>query len=265
MSASAAPRPRNAAMARLLDMAVAAAPLLLLALLWETVVVVGVVSDQYLPRLSTVLSEIVRLSGNVVVFQHVLISLERVGAGLGLAVAVGVTAGLAMSMWRPAYVVLNPLLSITYPLPKSALVPLMMLLFGIGNASKIVLIFIGCLLPITIHTLNGARGVDQKLIWSARSLGSGAISVLTQIRFKAALPDILAGIRMGIAFAFILLINAELIFGQDGLGYLIKSTGGVGAYDTMFAVILFVVALGFAADQLFAALIRRTLSWRTHI
>ncbi len=122
-------------------------------------------------------------------------------------------------------------------------------LYGMESLG-ILLIFIGCLLPVVTNTFNGTCGVDEKLMCSAENL-SASRPGLFLIRFNAALPDILTGARTGAAFAFILLINAELIFGQDGLGYLIASTGGLGAYPTMFAAVILEVMLGFAADRLF--------------
>jgi len=237
-------------------------PLAILALAWEALVRSGLVSPSVLPPFSEVVIEFFRLAGNGVIFEHAAISLRRVVAGLGLAIVFGVGAGLLMASSRPVRVVLNPVLGLLYPLPKSALVPLFMLLLGLGDASKILLIFIGCLLPIVTNAFNGARGVDEKLMWSAANLGADRFE-LFRVRFNAALPDILTGCRTGVAFAFILLINAELIFGQDGLGYLIASTGGLGAYPTMFAVVLLVVALGFVADRLFGLIERQTLRWRT--
>lgn len=259
-----APAPHVAARwpGRLLNWVTSYFPLVLVAAAWELSVASGLVSDALLPRFSSVLSEAWRLAFAGSVLPHVLISLYRVGAGLGAAIVVGVLLGLWMSMWRPADLVGRAILSIIYPLPKSALMPLLVLMFGLASMSKIVLIFIGCLLPITVHALNGARGVDEKVLWSAQSLGAGALNLIFRVRLRAAMPEILAGIRMGIAFAFILLINAELIFGQDGLGYLISSTGALGSYDTMFVMILLVAAIGFLADMMFAAFSRRFLAWQ---
>ncbi|HWU65203.1 MAG TPA: ABC transporter permease [Ensifer sp.] len=251
------PSPVGRAMAHLFDYV----PLAILALAWEAIVRGGLVSPSVLPPFSEVVAEFFRLAGNGVIFVHAAISLRRIVIGLALAVAFGVTAGLLMSAIRPVRLVLQPLLGLLYPLPKSALVPLLMLLLGLGDSPKILLIFIGCLLPVVTNTFNGARGVDEKLMWSAANLGASRLGLFV-IRFNAALPDILTGARTGVAFAFILLINAELIFGQDGLGYLIASTGGLGAYPTMFAAVILVVMLGFAADRLFGFIENRMLAWR---
>ena len=165
--------------------------------------------------------------------------------------------------WYPKVrTIVNPVIQLFYPMPKSALIPVMILWFGIGDMSKIILIFIGCMLPIVISSYNGARGVDTVYIWSALSLGASRRKVLWQIVVPAAMPEVLTGIRTAIAIAFVLLIASELLISRNGLGYLVSGFGDSGVYPSMFAVILTVVALGFCADRLFQWMMSRILIWR---
>ncbi len=157
---------------------------------------------------------------------------------------------------------MNPIVQLFYPMPKSALIPVMMIWFGLGDMSKIVLIFIGCLLPVVISAYNGARGVNPFLIWSARSLGASRAATLIQVTLPAAMPDILNGIRTALAFAFILMVSSEFVIAKDGFGYLISQLGDGGSYAAMFAVILVVAAVGFTADRLYGAFVRHQLRWR---
>jgi ABC-type nitrate/sulfonate/bicarbonate transport system permease component len=138
----------------------------------------------------------------------------------------------------------------------------MLLWLGLGDASKIVLIFIGCMLPVTLSAFNGARGTEQVLIWSARSLGASRVRVLWEVVVPSALPELLSGIRTALAFAFVLLVASELIVARSGFGYMIGWLGDGGVYDAMFAVVLTVALLGFAADRGFLMLMRRVLAWR---
>jgi len=138
----------------------------------------------------------------------------------------------------------------------------MVLWLGFGDASKVVLIFVGCLLPVTLSAFNGARGTDQVLIWSARSLGASRWRVLWEVVLPSALPELLSGIRTALALSFVLLVASELIVARQGLGYMIGWLGDGGAYDAMFAVVLTVALLGFAADRLYLMLVRRVLAWR---
>ncbi|MCC7275963.1 MAG: ABC transporter permease subunit, partial [Alphaproteobacteria bacterium] len=122
--------------------------------------------------------------------------------------------------------------------------------------------FLGCLLPIVISTYNGVRGVDRGLLWSAASLGAGRWTIMRDVAFMGAVPDILAGARAALALCFVLLISSELLISSGGLGYLIRLLGDGSQYPAMFAVILTVVALGFTADRSFQMLSRRILRWR---
>jgi len=237
-------------------------PLVLIAVAWEATARLGLVSQLALPPLSQVALAWMELFKSGELFVNGASSLWRAGAGLTLAVAVGATLGIAMAWWRTVNAALGPLVEMLYPMPKSALIPVTVLWLGFGDGSKILLIFLGCMLPVTLGTFNGARGSDQALVWSARSMGANRLSVLWDVVVPSALPEMLNGIRTALALAFILLVSAELIVAREGLGYLIGYLGANGTYDAMFAVVLTVAFLGFAADRAYQALLQRLLIWR---
>ena len=187
---------------------------------------------------------------------------EIAGAGLALAIAVGGALGIFMAISRPVHTTLGPLVELFYPMPKSALIPVTVLWLGFGDGSKILLIFLGCMLPVTIGAYNGARGSDQHLIWSARSMGASLLRTLWDVVVPSALPEMLNGVRTALALSFILLVSSELISSQRGFGYLIGYLGDNGAYPAMFAVVLTVAFLGFAADRVFQVLMGWLLQWR---
>src|SRR6201997_1834403 len=167
-----------------------------------------------------------------------------------------------MAWWRPARVALEPLVEIFYPMPKSALIPVTALWLGFGDGSKILLIFLGCMLPVTLGAFNGARASDRTLVWSARSMGAGRARMLWDVVVPSALPELLNGIRTALALAFILLVSAELIVSQRGFGYLIGFLGSTGSYEGMYAVVLTVAFLGFAADRIYQLFVQWLLAWR---
>ncbi len=237
-------------------------PLLVLAILWEAASRSGLISQFALPPLSDVLASWWRLAKDGTLLVNGESSLWRAASGLGLAIVLGTTSGIAMAWYPTVRTIVNPVIQLFYPMPKSALIPVMILWFGIGDLSKIVLIFIGCMLPIVVSSFNGARGVDTAYIWSALSLGASRRKVLWQIVVPAAMPEVLTGIRTAIAIAFVLLIASELLISRNGLGYLVSGFGDSGVYPSMFAVILTVVALGFCADRLFQLMMSRILIWR---
>ena len=237
-------------------------PLLLLAVLWEALTRLGIISDLILPPFTSVMASWFTLLKDGTIFYHIGASLMRGVTGLGLAIVVGTTLGVLMAWIAPIRLIFRPLVQMFYPVPKTALIPLMMIWIGVGDASKIVVIFLGCMLPVTMSAFNGARGVDRVLIWSARSLGATRGEVLREVIAPAALPDILAGIRTALALSFLLLVSSELLISRNGVGYLISNYGDAGLYTSMFAMVLTVSALGFAADRIYLAFVDRVLAWR---
>jgi NitT/TauT family transport system permease protein len=237
-------------------------PLLFIAFAWEASARVGLVPAQVLPSLTAVTASWLRLVASGEMIANGLDSLYRVGFGLLLAVFIGAGAGLFMATSRVVNVFVGPLVRLFYPMPKSALIPVMVLWLGFGDASKIVLIFLGCLLPVAISAFNGARGADQTLIWSARSFGASRLQVVREVVLPSALPEILSGVRIALATSFILLVSSELIAARKGLGYMIGMLGDGGVYDAMFATVLTVALLGFMADRGYLVLMGRMLRWR---
>jgi NitT/TauT family transport system permease protein len=238
------------------------APLLILACAWEAVSRLGLVSSSSLPALSSVIAAWVELLKSGDLITNAAASLYRGGVGLALAIVVGATIGVLMAWWRPVNALVGPLVELFYPMPKSALIPVTVIWLGFGDGSKILLIFLGCMLPVTIGAFNGARSSDRTLVWSARCLGASRLRMLRDVVLPSALPELLSGIRTALALAFILLVSSELIVARAGLGYLIGYLGADGNYESMFAVVLTVAFLGFAADRIYQAFADRVLRWQ---
>ena len=237
-------------------------PLILLALAWEASARFGLVSTLALPPLSEVMAAWLDLVKSGELITNGAASLWRTGAGLFLSVVIGAALGIFMAWWKPVNVLLGPLVEMFYPMPKSALIPVTVLWLGFGNGSKILLIFLGCMLPVTIGAFNGARSSEQVLVWSARSMGAGRLRMLWDVVVPSAMPELLNGVRTALALSFILLVSSELIVAQQGLGYLIGFLGANGSYDAMFAVVLTVAFLGFAADRVYLLVVQRALRWQ---
>lgn len=237
-------------------------PLVLLGLGWELVTRFELVSPSVLPSLTQVLAAWYDLLKDGELTTNGAASLYRAGVGLFLSIIIGATLGILMAWWKPVNALLSPIVEIFYPMPKSALIPVTVIWLGFGDSSKILLIFLGCMLPITIGAFNGARGADRQLVWSARSMGAGRLRVLWDVVLPSAMPELLNGIRTALALSFILLVSSELIVAQQGFGYLIGYLGANGSYEGMFAVVLTVAFLGFAADRVYQVLMHRILAWR---
>src|SRR5215510_13683879 len=237
-------------------------PLLLLALAWEAIARLELVSSLALPPLSAVIASWFELIRSGELITNGASSLYRAAVGLALSIVVGTMLGIVMAWWRPVNALLSPIVEVFYPMPKSALIPVTVLWLGFGDGSKILLIFLGCMLPVTLGAFNGARGSDQALVWSARSMGASRLTMLWDVVVPSALPEMLNGIRTALALSFILLVSSELIVARSGFGYLIGFLGANGTYDAMFAVVLTVAFLGFAADRFYQMITRRALLWQ---
>ena len=198
-------------------------------------------------------------SGEIV--PHTLASFGRAGAGLLAAVVIGVVLGVVMARVRAVEQAVEPILLLIYPVPKPAMIPLFMIWLGIGDFSKVAVIALACLLPVVVATFNGARSVDDVLLWSARARGTSERRLLWRVVLPAALPQIAAGVRTAIAIAIIVLVSSEFISAEKGLGYLIFAYGGVGADDAMLAVVIWLAALGYLLDRSYLAGLRRLMSW----
>jgi len=181
---------------------------------------------------------------------------------IGLFIGTRASGKAAVAFVNLIYVPMMHISGLFYPLPKSALIPVTVLWLGFGDGSKILLIFLGCMIPVTIGAYNGARGADHALVWSARSMGASHVRLMWDVVMPSALPELLNGIRTALALAFILLVSSELIVSQRGFGYLIGYLGSTGSYEGMYAVVLTVAFLGFAVDRLYQLLMQRLLRWR---
>lgn len=249
-------------MMRAMTVVLAYAPIAILLALWEAASRLGAVSADLLPPVSAIAASWWDLVLDGDLARHAAASLLRTLAGLVLAVIVGLALGIGLAVSPLAERLLQPVLAFLYPLPKSALIPVLLVWLGFGHPAQIAIIFLGCLLPVLLSAFNGARGVDRVLIWSARSLGSSRAATLWNVVIPAALPDVLAGTRTALGLCFVLLVSSEMIGAREGMGFLIQFLGEGGNYAAMFAAVFTVIAFGFVADRLYLALTRRLLRWR---
>jgi ABC-type nitrate/sulfonate/bicarbonate transport system permease component len=238
-----------------------AIPILLILAIWEGVTQASLISTEILPTFSSVLRAAIDLIYSGIVVRHLLISLYRAFGGLASGILVGIILGFGMAFRKQVKNFFDPIVTLTYPIPKVALVPLTMVWLGVTDQAAIFVIFLACLLPMIVNTYNGARSVEQVLIWSALSLGTGERGLFRKVILPATMPYIFNGIRVALPFSFIVVISVELVASKAGVGYLISGYGGLGIYDYMFATILIFIIFSFAADRLAVRLMRRILRW----
>ena len=188
-------------------------------------------------------------------------SLRRMAIGFSVAVAVSIPLGLLMGRSRAVASFFNPLLMVIYPVPKAALMPIIMLWLGVGDLSKTLVIFLGVSLPVIYHSFEGAKAVEEKMLWSGAAMGLSAVQRLVRIVLPAALPEILTGCRTGLVLALITMVTSEMIARQSGAGNILFNALDMGQYDTVFAMIIIIGALGICLDAAFERLRRRLVRW----
>jgi NitT/TauT family transport system permease protein len=192
---------------------------------------------------------------------NILASLQRMAIGFGVAVALSIPLGLLMGRSRAVASFFNPLLMVIYPVPKAALMPIIMLWLGVGDLAKTLVIFLGVSLPVIYHSFAGARAVEEKMLWSGAAMGLSAAQRLVRIVLPAALPEILTGCRTGLVLALITMITSEMIARQSGAGNILFNALDMGEYDTVFAMIIIVGAMGIGLDALFERIRARLVRW----
>ena len=192
---------------------------------------------------------------------NILASLRRMAIGFAVAVAVSIPLGLLMGRSRSVAAFFNPLLMVVYPVPKAALMPIIMLWLGVGELAKILVIFLGVSLPVIYHSFEGAKAVEEKMLWSGAAMGLSAAQRLVRIVLPAALPEILTGCRTGLVLALITMITSEMIARQSGAGNILFNALDMGQYDTVFAMIIIVGAMGIGLDAAFERIRARLVRW----
>ena len=235
--------------------------LVLGALVWEAAARSGAFSPLVVPSIARIGRELWWLVVRPESLADAWFSLQRAIVGFTLAAAVGVALGVLMGRSSIAAACLGPIFSGTYPIPKIALFPVFIYLFGIGSLSKVVLIFLECLYPIVVTTHAGSRAVNRVLVWSAANMGASRARILWRVIVPAAAPFIFAGFRVALPIAMIVVIITEMISSADGLGYLAMYSLASFKTDRMLAVVVMIALIGVALDWLVTLLRDRLVFW----
>lgn len=254
MSAAAYPRGTRAALGLVLPLAALAA--------WEISARAGDVPS-YLVAPSVILATVWEMIVSGELGKHTGDSVFRALAGYGIGGACGIAMGLLAGIARPVERFYDPIVSLTYPVPKIVVLPILIAWLGSGDGSKIAVITAAVFYPTFINALYGAKGVSKLYVWSARNMGAGPFAIFRKVILPAALPQVLTGLRIGLALAFIVMVAAEMANSRTGLGHLIITAEDSLRFDLMYAAILAIAVIGFAGDRLLVAARRRALAGQT--
>lgn len=230
-----------------------------LLLVWQGAA--GLVSADYLPGPVAVLPRLVQLMGDPALWLALGASLWRLAVSFALALAGGIALGLAIGRLPLLRTLVDPLLSLSYPIPKAAILPIVMLWFGAGDISHIFVISTTATLPIIYHTADGSSRVNERLLWAAESMGSSPFTRLWRIVLPATLPEIAAGSRTGIVMGLIVMVTAEMIARTNGIGSLLFTHFDMGQNVDMYALIVLLGLVGLALDNLMDWPFRSLTHW----
>jgi ABC-type nitrate/sulfonate/bicarbonate transport system permease component len=229
---------------------------------WEYASAFNLIDQVSVPRVSTIALSWITSMKDGQLLAALAPSLGRIFAGFALAAVIAVPLGLLMGSVAIIYRLLEPLTEFIRPIPAAAYIPVAILFLGIGNEMKIFVVVLACLFPILLNTYGGVRGVDPVLIDTGRTFGVSRVKALCQIVFPAALPSILTGMRISLGIALIVVVVAEMIAGNSGIGYYILDMQRSFRVPEMFAGIVTLGLLGFMINFAFLKIEQHFLRWR---
>jgi NitT/TauT family transport system permease protein len=229
---------------------------------WELAPRLGLAEPAFLPPLSEVLRTGLELLRNGQLINHVQASLSRSLVGFGLAILYAVPLGLAIGWYRPFSNVVSPLLEAFRNTAALALLPVFILILGIGEASKIALVVYSCSFPILLNTIAGVKSVDPLLIKSARTMGLSPFRLFHKVILPAAIPTVFVGIRLAGAYSLLVLVAAEMIGAKAGLGYLIIYAQYNFQIPNMYVGILSLTVFGLTFNQILQQIEKHFTRWK---
>jgi ABC-type nitrate/sulfonate/bicarbonate transport system permease component len=229
--------------------------------IWEAAARSGLWSKLLFPSVFSIAHEFGLFLATPERLHEAWVSLYRALGGFALAAVVGILVGVLMGRSRLVAGLLDPLFSGTYAMPKLALFPIFIFVFGIGSLSKVALVFLECLYPIVIMSYHGARSVDRVLLWSAQNMGASRGEALRRVVIPATAPFIFAGFRVAVPVAMIVVVITEMVSSADGLGYLIIYSLSSLKTDRMLAVVVAIALLGYLLDKAVVFARDRLIYW----
>jgi ABC-type nitrate/sulfonate/bicarbonate transport system permease component len=216
---------------------------------WEAVARLKLAPPLFLPSVTAVVDRLVSLTADGSLPADLAVSLERTFAGLAIAMVLGVILGIAMARSRIAHWMLDQLVSLGFPAPKIAFIPVFILWFGIDSLSKVLLVVFACVFPVVIATYDAARSIRRTIIWSAQSLGTSGRRLMWSVMLPACGPRIFAALRVALPVALITTFTSEMVAGGGGLGATLMYAQRFFESPTVYAYIVAMLAVGLVFDK----------------
>jgi ABC-type nitrate/sulfonate/bicarbonate transport system permease component len=236
-------------------------PLILLGV-WEICARAGIIDVRFFPAPSNVIKHLVQMVGTGDLWRHLAASLYRLIVGFFVGCVPAIVIGLAIGLYRPVRAALDPLISATYPIPKSSLLPLILLIFGLGESSKIAMVAIGVFYPVVINTAAGVRQIAPIFIDVGHNFGASRFNMFRTVALPGALPLIMTGVKLGAGMGLVLIAIAEMVGAKSGLGYMIWNAWELFDVQTMYVGLFVIAIIGFLLNAGFDMLERVIVPWR---
>lgn len=229
---------------------------------WEILTRTEILNPFYFPPFSKIVAKGIELFANGTIWEHMWFSLTNFSIGLVISVVLGVIAGVPMGWYKGVSKTFDPLLSGIYATPLIALLPLIIMLFGLGPMSKIIMTILAAVFPVMINTMTGIANTDHRLITMSRAFGAKDSTIFLKVSIPGSLPYIVAGIRVALGRALVYIVVAEQYGAAMGLGYLSSVAAQRFQMAAMFVPIVIIAALGAGLNELLKAAERRLEKWK---
>jgi ABC-type nitrate/sulfonate/bicarbonate transport system permease component len=238
-----------------------ASPIVLL-IIWEILVRVGFLDARFFPAPSSIFETLMDLIRDGSLWSNTWATLQRLFWGFFLGGIPGLLLGIGMGLNRPLRAFVDPLISTTYPVPKSAIFPLILLIFGLGEGSKIVMVAIGVFYPVLINSTIGVLEINKIYLDVGRNFKASRWQTFRTIAFPGAVPHIMSGIKLGIGLGLMLIAIAEMIGAKSGLGYMIWNAWEILSVETMYVGLIVIALLGFILSMVLNEIERKLVPWK---
>ena len=230
--------------------------------LWELAAQTGFIDVRFFPPPSKIFKVMWTMIENGLLVKHVMASLTRLFWGILFGGIPALMLGVAMGLYRNLRMVVEPVIAATYPIPKSAILPLILLIFGLGEASKIVMVATGVFYPILINSMAGVLEIPKVHFDVSRNFGAGRFQTFRTVAFPGALPLIMTGVKLGVGLGLVLIAIAEMVGAKSGLGYMIWSAWETFAVEQMYVGLMMFAIIGFLLSWALDALERWLIPWK---
>lgn len=237
-----------------------ATPLALIAA-WEVAAQAAWIDTRFFPAPTAIFDKFLDLATTGELWSHIAISMRRLAIGFVVGVVPGLLLGVAMGLFRPVRAAIKPLISGTYPIPKSALLPLILLIFGLGEASKVAMVAIGVFYPVALNALTGVAQVAPIYYDVSKNFRASRWQTFRTVAVPGAMPSIVTGVELGAGLGLILIAIAEMVGAQSGLGFMIWNAWQLYSVETMYVGLVIIAIIGYAISVVISYLGRLVTPW----